>query len=147
DDANVHFDRAVSADPLKFPFLKDTQKLDLEGNRHVSDFIQEDSSTVCLLESTDAGLNCTGESSFYMAEKLGLQQVLGNCATVDTYELLVFSRAVEVNGFCNEFLSSTSFTLNQNGAVQAGNSVDQLENTFHCPTRPNDVVETVFFVE
>src|SRR5215831_10134959 len=94
DDANVHFDRAVSADPLKFPFLKDTQKLDLEGNRHVSDFIQEDSSTVCLLESTDAGLNCTGESSFYMAEKLGLQQVLGNCATVDTYELLVFSRAV-----------------------------------------------------
>src|ERR1041385_6935294 len=50
-DADINFDRAVSADALKFAFLEHAQKLRLNPGRNLADFIQQDRAPVREFES------------------------------------------------------------------------------------------------
>ena len=87
NDADIHFNCAVSADPLKFAFLKNPQKFDLQGYRHISDFIQKNRSAVGLFESADAGLNSSGESALDVSKQFRFQKVFRDRSAIDAYQL------------------------------------------------------------
>ena len=50
DDANVNLFRPRASQTLKFPLLQDAQKLRLELQRDVTDFVQEQGTLVCQLD-------------------------------------------------------------------------------------------------
>ena len=57
-----------------FTFLKHPQQLDLNGHRQITDFIEEQGAAVRLFEPAGLGAEGAGESAFFMAEQLGLDQ-------------------------------------------------------------------------
>ena len=54
DDAHIHFDGAVAADPFEFPFLEDAQQLGLDLGRDLADFVEQDGAAVGQLETAFA---------------------------------------------------------------------------------------------
>src|SRR3546814_18444187 len=50
DDPRIDRDRLASADALDRPFLKETQQLDLQGQRNVADLVEEQSAAVRQLD-------------------------------------------------------------------------------------------------
>ena len=82
-----------------------------------------------------------------MSVQLRFQQVFWDRPTVDAHHLLVLAGAVEVDRFCDELLAGSGFSLNQHGAVQAGNRIDQLENSIHCAATADNVAEPVLFIQ
>ena len=147
NDADVNLHRTVSTDAFEFPLLQDAQQLHLKRYRHVSDFVQEYRAAVRLLEAANARLDRTGEGAFDVAKQLRLQEVLRYRTAIDADHLLVFALAVEVNRFSNEFFSGSRFALNENGAVEACDRIDEFEDAMHRAARADNVVEPVLLVQ
>src|SRR5713226_597750 len=57
DNTHVDLDGTVAANPLELPLLQYAQQFDLKRCRHVADFIEENGSTIGLLESAYARLD------------------------------------------------------------------------------------------
>src|SRR5207249_9534914 len=82
DDPHVDPDDLAAADPLDLPLLQKPQQLHLEWHAHLGDLVEEQRAAVGQLESAltlDVGARV---SAFLMAEQLGLEQRLGDGATV-----------------------------------------------------------------
>jgi hypothetical protein len=86
DDARVHRDRTATADPLDRAFLQEAQQLDLELQRNVAHFIQEQRAAVGLLDLALGGLHRAGESALFVAEQLAFQQVFRDRGAVDRHK-------------------------------------------------------------
>ena len=52
-----------------------------------------------------------------------------------------------MNRFCDQFFSCAGLALDQNSAGQAGDCFNQFKNPLHRAAGPNDVVESVLFVQ
>jgi len=110
----------LPSDPLKFPFLQHAQDLDLQGQFHLPNFVQEHRAAMGHLEAAYLGPDGMCESAFFMPEELGFQQFAGDGPAVDGHEGLVRPRAVAVQGADQEFLAGTGLPRDQNGAVRRG---------------------------
>ena len=78
DDANIDLDRHVPANPVELAIGQHPQQAGLGVGRHVADFIEEQSAAIGLFKTAAAQVRSAGESAFFMAEQLGLHQVLGD---------------------------------------------------------------------
>ena len=56
DEADVHRDRPLAADPLELTLLEHTRELDLSLGRQLGDLVQEQGPPVRQLEASDAAL-------------------------------------------------------------------------------------------
>src|SRR5215472_17478138 len=72
NNTNVHLARLRASHWLELAFLKNAQKLGLQFERQLGNFIEEDGSTVCQLEPSSAPHGGTGERSSFMTEELTL---------------------------------------------------------------------------
>ena len=68
DHSHVHGKRLISADALDFTFFQHPQQFRLHGGRHVSDFVEEQSAAVGLLEFSGVARGRAGERAFFVAE-------------------------------------------------------------------------------
>ena len=76
DHAHVDRDRLRRADGPHFAFLQHAQQLDLQGERHVADLVEEDRPAVGRLEQPLVRLDRAGERAARVPEQLGLEQRL-----------------------------------------------------------------------
>ncbi len=68
DDADVHANGPGAAEPLELLFLQNSQKLRLQLQRHVANFIEKQSARVRPLEASDRRGACTRERTALMSE-------------------------------------------------------------------------------
>jgi hypothetical protein len=92
DDSHVDADRFRPAHPLDLLVLKDSQKPSLSQKRQIADFIEEYRSPLGPLEATPFAGYGTGEGSFFMAEKLAVDEAFRYRPAVDLYKRAVLRR-------------------------------------------------------
>ena len=83
EDAHVHAARLGRADALEFAGLERAQQLRLQPLRNVGDFVQEERAAVGHFEAAHAVHLGVGEGALHVAEKLALEDALGQSAGID----------------------------------------------------------------
>ena len=91
DQPDVDLDRLVRADPDDLAALQHAQQLDLGGQRHVADLVEEQRAAVGVLEPALAVAVGAGERPLDVAEELALQDVLAERGAVQGDERLVLA--------------------------------------------------------
>src|SRR5215471_2448560 len=103
----------ITSHPLKFLFLQHPKERDLGFHGEVTDFIQEERATVSGFKPSQSPLECAGEGSLFMAEKLGSDQRFWNRRTVDADEWSVraFRSPIQCTG--NQLFTGSGFAQNE----------------------------------
>lgn len=127
-DVDRYFRR--TSDTLDFSKLENTQKVHLEFERHVSDFVEHDRPVIRCLNMPDLARMSPCKRPFLIAEQLGLDQVGGNCSAVEGDEGTGGSFRAFVNRTGHKFLSGAAFSGDQNTGIGSRNFPDAPE-TFH----------------
>ena len=78
DDPHIDLHRRVTAHAIKLTIRQHAQQTSLDIKRHIANFIQEQRTAVSLFKATLTDGIGAGKGSFFMAEQLGLNQVLGD---------------------------------------------------------------------
>jgi len=86
DDANVHRNALVVADPPHFAFLQDAKKLGLQRGRHGVDLIEEDGAEVGFLEQAALVGHRAGKGAFFVPKQFRLEEILRQGAAVDRHK-------------------------------------------------------------
>ena len=104
-DPGVDRDRAPPADTLDGAFLKEAQQLDLEGQRDVAHFVEEQRTAMRTLDLALCGLDRAGEGALLVAEQLAFEQVLGDRRAIYRDERPVGAVARLVQALGEQFLA------------------------------------------
>ena len=130
-----------SPSALEFALLKRTQQLDLGGERHQGDFVNEQSPLMSQFEPSYTRGHGSSECAFRVSEQLGLDKALGERRRVERDETLLGARRVVVNGAGDQFLAGSRFALNQHGAVHRGDQFQRRKELLHGAVAADDAVE------
>jgi hypothetical protein len=83
DDADVYPRHLVVADALEFAALEEAEQLGLNGERELSDLVEEERPPVRSFDAAGAGLDGSGEGAAGVSEELGLEKRLGDRSAVE----------------------------------------------------------------
>ena len=118
DDVHVHVHLPRGPQRRHAALLQHAQQPRLQGQRHVSDFIQEQRSAVRLHDLAHTALAaCAREGALLVAEQFRLDQRLGNRRAIDGHERLPGARPVVVDGAGQQFFARARLTQDQRGHV------------------------------
>ena len=87
-NSHIYFQRLVITYPLQFAAFNKTQKLGLQTQRHLTDFVKKQRSAIGSLDAPCPPLNRTRKSTPRVAEELCFKQGLGNRRAIDGDEWL-----------------------------------------------------------
>ncbi len=83
------------------------------------------------------------EGSLHITEQFAFQQRVGKRPAIHRNKRRVGARAVDVDGLGDEFLSSSAFSGDQDGAVGSADNFDHLEELLHLLTLANQIAHPV----
>src|SRR5258706_2043586 len=86
DDANIHAGSLIGAYWFETLLFEHAQHFRLRAQTHVANFVEEKSTAVGLLEFADLVVHGSGETTFDVAEKFGLDEFFGDGGAIDFYE-------------------------------------------------------------
>ncbi|OQA34179.1 MAG: hypothetical protein BWY57_00641 [Betaproteobacteria bacterium ADurb.Bin341] len=139
---NVHPLNPVGTQGLDFALLEDAQQLRLQRQRHVADFIEKKGPAVGEFELSLAAIFIgAGIGARSGPEKFGFEQVFRNGRRVDRDKRLVGARRTAVNGVRDQFLAGARFTLDEDGAVETGRTLGQMDGLQGGRTGADNLVE------
>src|SRR5579864_6983613 len=155
EHANIHGESLTRPDRLEALFLEHAQDFGLRAQAHVSDFVEEESAAVGLLEFSDLVFGRTGKTAFHVAKQFGFNQLFGNCGAADLDKQALASQTGGVQGASHKFLASSAFAVNQNPAVGGGRDGDLLAQGLHGHAVANNLIamakldaqELIFFLQ
>ena len=124
-----------------FAFLEHAVELHLHGEAHISDLVHEKRSAIGSLKEAAAILAGAGEGTLHVAEQLGFEERLGECAAIDGDEGLFGARAILVDGARDEFFSRAAFAGDEHAAGLWRDGLNQVEDLAHLRAGADDVVE------
>jgi cysteinyl-tRNA synthetase len=75
DDADVNAPFAQTTKPAHAAFLQQLEQLRLHRDVDITDFIQEQTSTVSRLDQAQLAFACIGEGTAFKAKQLGFEQI------------------------------------------------------------------------
>src|ERR1700723_4519088 len=125
--ANIDFNGLRAADGFEFTFLQHPQECNLSVQRHLADFVEENSSSVGEFKSTEAALHRPGERALFVAKKFGRNQRWGKSCAVHAHEGALRPTRSVMDGAGDEFLIMSSLSTNQNARIGGSN--------FHYPRK------------
>ncbi len=143
DDPHVDLARRAVTDAADLALLEGAQQLHLKLGWQLTDLVQEQRTVVGLLEQpgpVDVG---AGESAFDVSEKLGLQQVLRDGATVDRHEGPRGSRARPVDQARDELLARPALARDQHRRGVLGHLGSELDGLPHPGALGDDLGEAL----
>ena len=141
DDPHINPDHLAAADPLDLPLLQKPQQLHLERHAHLGDLVEEQRAALGQLESALTLDVRARVGALLVTEQLGLEQRLGDGATVDGYEGARLSRAVRMDGLGEEFLTGAALTLDEHRRIRLRHARDGGEDLAHGRRGAQDVLE------
>ncbi len=109
---NAHVDRGFdfASESAQLAIFEDAQQLGLRADRHFADLVEKQRAAFGEFKAADATLESSGESSLFVTKDFAFDQRFRNRRAVDGHECTRFSRAVFVNGACDQFLAGTAFS-------------------------------------
>src|SRR5579864_2447274 len=143
DDAHIDGNLTSAAHRANSTLLQYAQQLDLHGQSHLADFIEEDRAAVCDFEESALVLVRSGKGAFQITEKLTFKQRLRKSSAVDRNEGFGSSRRTHVNCARNQLFTGAAFAVNQNCAGRGGDGADGLLQLLHGWAGANNVVQRV----
>ena len=99
----------IAAQSLKLPVLQNPQKLCLQGQRHIPDFVQKDGSPIRPLKLSDPLRQCPCKGTPLMSKQFALQQGIRNGRTVNRHIRASCQRAVGIDRPGHQLLTSPAF--------------------------------------
>src|SRR5439155_3625257 len=84
-----------------------------------------------------------GDCAAHMAEKLALEQLLGNGGTVDAHQRVAFARTPVMDGARHQFLARARFAQYQHVGFGRCHGPDLCEDFLDCSAAPDDVAEVL----
>src|SRR5262249_18238135 len=109
DHAHIDARTLVAADRADFLFLQNTQQLGLHFERELTNFVQENRSTVGRLEQAGPGFQGARESAPLVSEEFALNESGDERSAIDGYKWAIGERAAEVDSAGNEFFAGPAF--------------------------------------
>ena len=138
DDAHVHADRLLAADPLQFVLLEHAQQLGLHGRRGLADLVEEQGAAVGLDEAALAAAVGAGEGAPLVAEQLGFEQGFGERGTVHLDKRPAAPQTLVVQGRGHQFLAGAGLAVDEHGRLGGGHVDDQVPEGHHGRGRADD---------
>jgi len=130
----------VSAHPLEFAFLEESQQLDLDGGGQLADLVEEERPPVRLLETADAPRRRPGEGTPLVAEELAFEERFGKGAAVDRDQRPGGPRAQVVNEAREQFLPRPALPPNENRRPAGGDPPRKIDEAFHLGAAEHDLI-------
>ena len=109
DDTHVHMQGSVSANPLEFLFLQDTQQFGLQLERQVAHFIEKQCASVREFEPADLLRQRPGKGTALVPEELRFEQPGRNGSAIHLDEGALTARAEIVDCAGDQFLAGAGF--------------------------------------
>jgi hypothetical protein len=131
DDAGVDGDRLAAADALDDPFLEEAQELDLKGERDVADLVEEQGAALGELDLALRRLDRAGEGALFVAEQLGLEQILRDGGAVDRDEGPAGAAAGGVDAAGEQLLAGTAGAEQHHRHAGIGDPFDRPRDLEH----------------
>jgi hypothetical protein len=128
NDAHVQGLGFAAPESLDFAFLQHAQQFRLQCQRHFRDFIQQQGSTLRLLEFARMRGMRPGERAALVTEQHGLEHVLRDGGAVHRDERLVGARAGAMDEAREYLLAGTRFSDDQHRAIAAGHASRQVDD-------------------
>ena len=97
DEANIGREGLASSHAFEGSFPQDAEDFNLRGEIDLTDFIEEKSAPLGLLEAADAAFKGSGEGAFFMAEKLTGEELGRERCAVDGDNFFLRAGAEFVN--------------------------------------------------
>src|SRR6202790_511208 len=139
--ANIHSNRTHTPQPFKLLFLKYTQKLRMQFERDIPDFVEENRTAMRELESPGALRDRSGKGAALVAKQLRLQQARRDGRTIHLHECVIPPGTQVVNRSSNQFLSGSGFTLDEHGGIGRRHGFNLLQYGTQQGTVPDNFLE------
>src|SRR5690348_14914913 len=96
---HTHIDamRPATSYALELLLLKHPEQLGLQSQRHVPNFVEEQSSRISHFKAANFLRKSPGKRALFMAEEFAFQQVKGNRRAIEFYERASAARAEVVD--------------------------------------------------
>src|SRR2546430_12880545 len=133
-------DRLRGADALNFTFLEHAEKLGLHGQRHVTNFIEEESAVLCLFEFSNVTISGTRERTFFMAEQLGFDQFGRYRGAVQSYKRTGNTRTFLMDSARNQFFAGAGLAEDAAASFCWSHTIQLAHDFLHGFAGPNDIV-------
>ncbi len=115
DDAHVDLYRLIAANRFDFTLVEeDAQQLRLGGKRELSDFIEEQNTSVGGFEFSLMVGGSTREGPFLVTEQLALDEIFRDAAAIHSDHGSARPRTEVMDEFCEVFLTAAGFAEEQN---------------------------------
>ncbi len=121
----------MAAHARDLALLEDAEQIGLRPQADVADLIEKDGPPLGDLEFSLLPVLRSGEGAFLVAEKLALEQRLGQRAAVDGHERVIAAGRGEVNRPRDELLAGAALSGDQDGGVGGRDGLDGLEDLPH----------------
>src|SRR5262245_23071349 len=131
DQADVTRDAGRAAETFDAPLFDRSQYLGLSQWVHVTDFIQEERTSMSQLKLSLALLARAREGAFLMPETLALADCVRQRGAVDRDERGFLARATVVHFACQQLLAGSAFPVNQYRHISSGDLVGRGEELLH----------------
>ena len=135
DDAHVHFERTLPADPLDDPALQHAQQLRLRLRAQVTDFVEKQRTAVRQLEAALAPVRGAREGAALVTEHFRLDQIARQGGAVLGDERLAAARAEPVDRRRDELLAGARFARDQHPRFRGRDPRNQRAQLFHRGAR------------
>ena len=143
DDPHIDVDGSIGPEAFYLSLLENPQKLDLEGQRKLTDFVEEKGPLARRLETPDSTFAGAGEGALLEAEELGLDERFRQRGTAHPEIGFGAPRRVEVNGRGDHLLAGAAFTVNDHRGVRIADQSDEIEDLPHWLGLADDVGKRV----
>jgi hypothetical protein len=131
DEAEIDLDRLVAAEPFDAVLLERAQQLGLGEQGEVADLVEKQRAAVGQLQPSELALLGAGEGPFFVAEQLGLEQIVGESRAVDRLQPMRRAPAQLVDHPGNELLARAGRAEDQDGDIALGGGADPFEDDQH----------------
>jgi len=131
DHTYVDVDGLLAADASDLASVEDAQQLRLDGERQLSELVEEDRSASCSLECPLVGLQRARERTLLVTEQLALHEARGDGSAVDDLERTVTSRARRMNRSREHVLSGAGLAEEQDRRLRRGDALEEAEDPAH----------------
>ena len=139
EDTDVELPRLRLPDPPDLSLLQRPEEFYLKSLRQLADLVQEQRPALCLLKQSRPVARSARERTLHMTEELGLQQILGNGATVDRDERTIGTSRRLVYEPRHEFFPRSTLTRDQDGGRMLCDPLRQFHGSLHSRARHDDV--------